>query len=84
MTLLSHTKKSVQSVAAEAFEKHYTILQLVELWSLSERTIRRMFEGEEGVMSWENDENKRKRSYETLPIPESVMLRVYERHRKAG
>jgi transcriptional regulator GlxA family with amidase domain len=84
MRLLSHTKKPVQSVTAEAFEKHYSILEIAEMWSLSERTIRRMFEGEEGVVNWGRAESRRKRCYQTLRIPESVMLRVYQRIRKAG
>jgi transcriptional regulator GlxA family with amidase domain len=84
MTLLSHDKKPVQSVTVEAFEKHYSILEIAKMWSLSERTIRRMFDGEEGVVNWEHAESKRKRHYQTLRIPESVMMRVYQRVRKTG
>ena len=83
MTLLSHDKKPVQSVTVEAFEKHYSILEIAKMWSLSERTIRRMFDGE-GVVNWEQAESKRKRHYQTLRIPESVMMRVYQRVRKTG
>jgi transcriptional regulator GlxA family with amidase domain len=69
MTLLSSSKKPVQSVTAtEAFERHYSILELAEMWSLSERTIRRMFDGEEGVMNWAHAESRRKRRYQTLRI----------------
>jgi transcriptional regulator GlxA family with amidase domain len=85
MTLLSYHKKPVQSeTATEAFERHYSVLELAEMWSLSERTIRRMFEGEEGVVNWARAAGRYKRHYQTLRIPESVMLRVYQRIRKAG
>jgi transcriptional regulator GlxA family with amidase domain len=85
MTLLAYHKKPVRSeTTTEAFERHFSVLDLAEMWSLSERTIRRMFEGEEGVVNWAHTESRRKRRYQTLRIPESVMLRVYQRIRKAG
>jgi hypothetical protein len=62
----------------------YSILKIAEMWSLSERTIRRMFEGEKGAVNWGRAKSRRKRCYQTLRIPESVMLRVYQRIRKAG
>jgi hypothetical protein len=49
------------------------------MWGLSEKTVRRMFEEEDGVLQWGNPETRRKRGYITLRIPESVLLRV---HRK--
>lgn len=75
------SKKSVQSVSQEslALERHYTVLEIAEMWSLSEKTVRRMFEQEEGVLQWGSPETRRKRGYITLRIPESVLLRV---HRK--
>lgn len=90
MTLPSHDKKPVQFVATEAFEKHYSVLEIAKMWSLSERTIRRMFDGEEGVLHWKNGEGtgrrsyRAKRGYQTLRIPESVMMRVYQRIRAAS
>lgn len=85
MTLLAHHKKPVQSEkTTEAFERHYSVIELAQIWSLSERTIRRMFDGEEGVVNWARAEGRYKRHYQTLRIPESVMLRVYQHIRKAG
>jgi transcriptional regulator GlxA family with amidase domain len=85
MTLLAYHKKPVLSeMTTEAFERHFSVLELADMWSLSERTIRRMFEGEEGVVNWAHAGSRRKRHYQTLRIPESVMLRVYRRIRKAG
>jgi MarR-like DNA-binding transcriptional regulator SgrR of sgrS sRNA len=60
-------------------ERHYSVGEIAEIWGLSEKIIRRMFEDEEGVLKWGSTETRRKRGYITLRIPESVMLRV---HRK--
>jgi hypothetical protein len=65
-------------------ERHYSVGELAKLWSLSEKTIRRMFENEPGVLQWGSQETRFKRGYTTLRIPESVMLRVHRRLRIAG
>jgi AraC-like DNA-binding protein len=77
------SKKPVQSISQEsrALERHYTVLEIAEMWSLSEKTVRRMFEQEEGVLQWGSQETRRKRGYITLRIPESVLLRVH--HKRA-
>lgn len=73
------------SHAALGLERHYSVGEIAELWGLSERTIRRMFENEEGVLQWGSPETRRKRGYITLRIPESVMLRVHlKRTQRAG
>jgi hypothetical protein len=72
------------SDAAPVFEKHYSVKELAELWNLSERTIRRMFIEEPGVVEWGADERRRKRPYKTIRIPESVARRVHRRLRKAS
>lgn len=65
-------------------EKHYSVAELAELWNLSENTIRRMFEDEPGVLKWGDPEQRFKRRYTTLRIPETVMLRVHRKLRSAG
>lgn len=65
-------------------EKHYSVAELARLWSLSEKTIRRMFEKEPGVLQWGKLESRSRRAYTTLRIPESVALRVHRRLRIAG
>ncbi len=40
-----------------AFEKHYSVLEVAKLWSLSENTVRRMFMGEPGVVEWGSEED---------------------------
>ena len=67
-----------------ANEKHYSVVELAKLWALSERTIRRMFENEPGVLCWGSSERRFKRRYKTLRIPETVMLRVHRRLRIAS
>ncbi|HTU48513.1 MAG TPA: hypothetical protein VMF91_25855 [Bryobacteraceae bacterium] len=67
-----------------AFERHFSIGDLVELWGLSEKTIRRIFADEPGVLEWGNDEQRYKRGYKTLRIPESVVERVHRRMRKVS
>jgi hypothetical protein len=65
-------------------EKHYSVGELANLWCLSEKTIRRMFENEPGVLCWGQSEGRHRRGYKTLRIPESVMLRVHRQLRVAG
>lgn len=61
-----------------AFEKHYRVKELAELWGLSPKTVTRMFAEEAGVIRVVNC-GAAKRKYATLSIPESVALRVHER-----
>jgi hypothetical protein len=70
--------------AGVAFEKHYCVSEVSGLWGLSERTIRRIFTDEPGVIKWEKGESRFKRGYTTLRIPESVVQRVHRKLRKAG
>src|SRR5689334_15499356 len=43
------------------FERHYSVKELAESWNLSERTIRRMFLHEPGVLEWGTPETRMKR-----------------------
>jgi len=66
-------------------ERHYSVGELARLWTLSEKTIRRIFENEPGVLQWgAAKKHAFKRGYTTLRVPESVMLRVHRRLRIAG
>ena len=65
-----------------ANEKHYSIIEISKLWALSQRTVRRMFENEPGVIAWGCPETRRKRGYRTMRVPESVLLRVHRRLRQ--
>lgn len=60
-----------------AFEKHFRVAELAQLWGFCENTIIRLFTAEEGVIRLERAIGKRK--YTTLSIPESVAVRVHQR-----
>jgi MarR-like DNA-binding transcriptional regulator SgrR of sgrS sRNA len=82
-----YLKKPVQSVRHPALglERHYSVSEIAKMWALSEKTVRRMFEDEEGVLQWGSPETRRKRGYITLRIPESVLLRVHrQRTQRVG
>jgi hypothetical protein len=70
--------------SAPVFERHYSVKDLAALWALSERTIRRIFADEPGIIEWGQAETRSKRAYRTLRIPESVAQRVHRRMRRAG
>ena len=55
--------------------------QLAEMWGLSQDTVRRLFEREDGVLVLEPVRSRySRRRYRTLRIPESVVDRVHRRH----
>lgn len=59
-------------------ERHFTVMELAELWNLSDDTVRRFFKDEPGVICWVRQQEGRRRKV-CLRIPESVALRVYRR-----
>jgi hypothetical protein len=61
-------------------ERHFAVEELANLWSVSSDTVRRLFEGEPGVLVLASTRGLgHKRRYRTLRIPESVAARVYHR-----
>lgn len=66
-----------------ALEKHYTVLEVASIWSISHMTVRRMFENEPGVLVFGSDETRYGRKRKTMRIPESVMVRVHEQRSSA-
>jgi len=67
-----------------ANEKHYSVIEISKLWALSQKTVRRIFEGEPGVIHWGSTETRHKRGYRTLRVPETVLLRVHRKLRRAS
>ena len=67
-----------------AREKHYSIIEIAKLWALSEKTVRKMFEREPGVIHWSTEEMLHKRAYRTLRVPETVLYRVHRKLRRAS
>jgi hypothetical protein len=62
-----------------AFEKHYSVAEISARWRYSEDTIRRLFRDEPGVLKVGSPETRYKRKRWQLSIPESVLVRVYQR-----
>ena len=67
-----------------ANEKHYSVMEIAKLWALSEKTVRRIFEREPGVIHWCTEEKLHKRGYRTLRVPETVLYRVHRKLRRAS
>jgi hypothetical protein len=60
--------------------RHFTPAEIAELWGVSVSTVIRIFAEEPGVLRIESESKMRKRSsYATLRIPESVLARVHLR-----
>ena len=60
------------------------MVEVAKLWSLSQKTVRRMFETEPGVIQWGSEERMHRRGYRTLRIPETVLQRVHRKLRQAS
>jgi hypothetical protein len=70
---------SVQNPPESPFEALYTPRELSQLFKFDERTIRRWFIDEPGVLKFgKEDRRDGKRQYVTLRIPASVATRVYK------
>ena len=67
-----------------ANEKHYSVIEIAKLWALSEKTVRKIFEREPGVIHWCTEEKLHKRGYRTLRVPETVLYRVHRKLRRAS
>ncbi len=62
-----------------ATEKHYLIPEIAKLWHLSADCVREIFRDVAGVIRINRPRTRNKRGYESLRIPESVMLRMHQR-----
>ncbi len=67
-----------------AAERHYSIKELASMWKLSEKTVRKLFESEPGVIEIGSTEGTYRRAYVTRRVPESVAHRVHRRLRKSA
>lgn len=62
-----------------ATEKHYTVEQIADLWSVSAATVRRMFRDVPGVLKINAHRSSlNSRAYESLRIPASIVARLHE------
>lgn len=62
-----------------ALERHFTVPEVARCWGMSEKSVRRFFANEPGVLRWGSPETRKKRGYCNLRIPESVLIRVHQR-----
>lgn len=66
-----------------AFEKHYTVTEIAELWHFSPDTVRARFRSRPGVLKIGTGETRHKRAYISLRIPESILQQVHAELRTA-
>ena len=79
-TLGRSSGEGVQKTPLAPFrEAHYTVDEISKLWKLSRDVVRKIFQGEPGVLVIGHDSSRGKQAYHTLRIPESVLARVYRR-----
>ena len=59
-----------------AFERHYRIGELAEMWNLGRETVRLLVKDEQGVIKIRLG---RKRAHTIYSVPESVAVRIHTR-----
>jgi hypothetical protein len=62
-----------------AEEKHWTPIEVAKQWGVSPDLIRSLFRNEPGVLKFDRPATRAKRSYATMRIPDSVLVRVHTR-----
>jgi hypothetical protein len=72
--------------APSILERCYTVTEIAEKWKLSYKTVKRIFENEEGVIRYGEgsrlvggQKKKYTRRFISLRIPESVLVQVQDR-----
>lgn len=67
--------------ASRATERHFSVVEVADLWGLSPSAVRRLFQQEPGVLAIGEARPRfgRRRGKVTLRIPQSVLDRVYRR-----
>jgi hypothetical protein len=69
-----------EKAAPKFAARHYSVAEIAALWSLSDDSVRKIFEREPGVLVIGNPKvYGRKRSYTTIRVPEFVLERVHRR-----
>jgi hypothetical protein len=72
------TDSRQREATPSAFERHYTVKELAQLWRLDQSTVRRLFRDEPGVLRIPHLRRRGKRDYVSLRIPASVASRVHQ------
>ncbi len=63
-----------------AFEKHYSVDEIAELWGISPQSVRRLFRDEPGVLKLSMPvlQARKHKVHETLRVPASVLARLHQ------
>jgi hypothetical protein len=72
----STTNTESSALADPAFERHYRIGELADLWQLSRETVRLLVKDERGVIKIRLG---RKKAHTIYSVPESVAVRIHTR-----
>jgi hypothetical protein len=62
-----------------ALEPHHSIRAIAAAWGWSPQTVSKYFIDEPGVLKHSNSPTRKRRTYVTLAVPESVLIRVHNR-----
>lgn len=62
-----------------AFERHFSVQYVADLWGFSGDKVRELFRDEPGVIVEGSEESRYKRGYKNMRISESAIRRVYAR-----
>ncbi len=79
MLLSANPEPRLEGNTSATLERHYRIKELRQHLPLSDRSLRRLFYGESGIVTIEH-QGRGKRTYRTVLIPESVVRRVLARN----
>jgi hypothetical protein len=60
-----------------ALERHYSISEIAELWALSPGAVRSIFKDRGDVIRIGHGEQRYRRCYVTIRVPESVVQKVH-------
>ncbi len=67
-----------------AREQPYSVIAIATRGALREKTVRKIFDREPGVIHWCTEEKLHRRGYQTLRVPETVLYRVHRKLRRAS
>jgi hypothetical protein len=76
ITAFRVTKGASVPVEQAAFERHYRIGELAEMWKLGRETVRLLVKNEDGVIKIRLG---RKKAHTIYSVPESVAIRIHTR-----
>ena len=74
----SSASRGLPYAAPNPLQRHYSVLEVAAIWSLSDRTIRRIFGDVPGVVHCGSTISRQKQRCQTLRIPETVLRYVYQ------